>query len=335
MHATSKYKYNFINYMNKITIQIIIIILMIAMNLVMNNKMFLWMTLEISTMSFISMIIMSKSFNASIIYFIISFISSTIMFMGLLYHPSINMNILIMISISIKIALFPLNYWFNLMSKSINYTNLGILMTLMKFIPLNIMHLMVEMNQFMLPVVIISMIMSPIMTINKYSLKLILSYSSIHQTSMMIMIMYMNFYMFMLYFLLYTLITYTLMLMLNSMNNKLKYEFNMNKKMKIMYFFMMISYSYFPPMTTFIMKWSLIENLIMMNIQFKLISFIVMLSSFIMIWSYLNFMNNNIYNYPNFNKMFTSKFIMKKSQKEVFMIWMMLLSSMMYMYFNF
>nr|ALO64585.1 NADH dehydrogenase subunit 2 [Andrena nitida] len=323
------------NYTNKITLQIIIIALMITMNLIMNNKMFLWMTLEISTMSFISMIIMSKSFNSSIIYFIISFISSTIMFLGLMYHPSINMNILIMISVMIKIALFPFNYWFNLMSKSINYMNLSLLMTLMKFIPLNILHLMIEMNQFLLLAIIISMVMSPIMTINKYSLKLILSYSSIHQTSLMIMIMYMNFYMFMLYFSLYTIITFNLMSMLNSMNIKLKYEFNMNKKTKITFFLMMISYSYFPPMTTFIMKWSLIENMIMMNNQFKLISIIIMMSSFVMIWSYLNFMNNNIYKYPNFNKMFTSKLTMKKSQKEVFMIWMMLMSSMMYMYFNF
>nr|ALO64516.1 NADH dehydrogenase subunit 2 [Andrena cineraria] len=322
------------NYMNKNMLQVMIIMLMITLNLFMNNKMFMWMTLEISTVSFISMIIMSKSFNSSIIYFIISFISSTIMFIGLLYHPSINMNILIMISVLIKIAMFPFNYWFNLMSKSTNYMNLSILMTLMKFIPLNIMHLMIEMNQFMLTIIIMSMIISPIMTINKYSLKLILSYSSIHQTSLMVMIMYMNFYMFIFYFTLYTIITMNLMSMLNSMGNKIKYEFNMNKKTKIMFFLMMISYSYFPPMTTFIMKWSVIENLMMMNNQFKLISIIVMMSSFIMIWSYLNFMNNNIYNYNNFNKMFTKKSTMK-TQKELFMIWMLLLASMIYMYFNF
>lgn len=335
MHATSKYKYNFINYINKITIQIIIIILIIAINLVINNKIFLWITLEISTISFIRIIIISKSFNARIIYFIISFIRRTIIFIGLLYHPSININILIIIRISIKIALFPLNYWFNLISKSINYTNLGILITLIKFIPLNIIHLIVEINQFILPVVIIRIIISPIITINKYSLKLILSYSSIHQTRIIIIIIYINFYIFILYFLLYTLITYTLILILNSINNKLKYEFNINKKIKIIYFFIIISYSYFPPITTFIIKWSLIENLIIINIQFKLISFIVILSRFIIIWRYLNFINNNIYNYPNFNKIFTRKFIMKKSQKEVFMIWIILLSSIMYIYFNF
>nr|ALO64847.1 NADH dehydrogenase subunit 2 [Andrena flavipes]UPX88733.1 NADH dehydrogenase subunit 2 [Andrena flavipes] len=322
-------------YMNKTTLQIIIIIIMMTMNLIMNNKMFLWMTLEISTMSFISMIILSKSYNSSIIYFIVSFISSTIMFIGLLYHPTININILIMVSILIKIAMFPFNYWFNLMSKSISYMNLSILMTLMKFIPLNIMHLTIEMNQFLLPMIMMSMIISPIMTMNKYSLKLIMSYSSIHQTSLMVMIMYMNFYMFILYFTLYSIITISLMKMLNNMNNKLKYEFNMNKKTKTTFFLMMMSYSYFPPMTTFIMKWSVIENMILMNNQFKLMSIIVMMSSFIMIWSYLNFMNNNIYNFNNFNKMFTSKPIMKNSQKELFMIWMMLLSSMIYMYFNF
>nr|ALO64405.1 NADH dehydrogenase subunit 2 [Andrena labiata] len=331
---TLKYKYNFMYFTNKFSIQIIIIIILIIMNMFMNNKMFLWMSLEISTMSFISMTIMSKSYNASLIYFIISFISSTIMFMGLLFYPSMNLNLLILISILIKIAMFPFNYWLNMMSKSLNYMNLGILMTLMKYIPLNILHLLNDMNQFILPVVLASLIISPIMTINKYSLKLILSYSSIHQTSMMVMIMYMNFYMFISYFMLYTTITMSLMNMLNKMNSKLKYEFIMDKKMKIMFFFMMISYSYFPPMTTFIMKWSIIENMMIMNNQFMLITIMVMLSSFIMIWSYLNFMNNNIYNYNSMNKMFMNKSKMK-GKGELFMMWMLLLSSLTYMYFNF
>nr|ALO64568.1 NADH dehydrogenase subunit 2 [Andrena dorsata] len=322
------------NYMNKITFQTTIIILMMSMNMIMNNKMFLWVTLEITTMSFISMTILSKSYNASIMYFIISFISSTIMFIGLLMHPSINMNILIMVSIMIKIALFPFNYWFNVMSKAINYTNLGILMTFMKFIPLNIMHLTVEINQFLMPIIILSMVLSPIMSLNKYSLKLILSYSSIHQTSLMMMVMYMNFYMFIMYFSLYTIITLNLMSMLSNLGNKLKYEFIGNKKTKAMLLIMMISYSYFPPMATFIMKWSLIENMIMMNNQFKLMSIMVMLSSFVMIWSYLNFVNNNIYNYNNFNKMFMKKSTMK-SQKKLFMIWMIMLTSVTYMYLNF
>nr|ALO64823.1 NADH dehydrogenase subunit 2 [Andrena minutula] len=334
MQHTLKYKYNFMNITNKLNLQIIIIMLMVSLNLVMNNKMFMWMTLEISTVSFISMIIMSKSYNASIIYFIISFISSTIMFLGFMFHPSINMNMLISASILIKIAMFPFNYWFNLMSKSINYMNLGMLMTLMKFIPLNIMHLLTELNQFILPVIMASMIISPIMTINKYSLKMILSYSSIHQTSLMVMIMYMNFHMFIMYFIMYSLMTINLLNMLHHMNSKLKYEFISSKKTKIMFFMMMISYSYFPPMTTFIMKWSIIENLIMMNNQFKLITIMVMLSSFVMIWSYLNFMNNNIMNYNNFNKMFMKKTTMK-SQKYSFMIWMFTTTPMLYMYLNF
>nr|ALO64767.1 NADH dehydrogenase subunit 2 [Andrena bicolor] len=322
------------NYMNKISLQTSVIIIMIVLNLFMNNKMFMWMTMEIMTVSFISMLILSKSINSAILYFIISFISSTIMFLGLLMYPSINMNMMILISILIKIAMFPFNYWFNLMSKSMNYMNLGILMTLMKFIPLNIMHLTIEMNQFLMPIIVVSMITSPIMTINKYSLKLILSYSSIHQTSLMMMIMYMNFYMFILYFTLYTIITMNLMILLNKSMSSTKYEFMMNKKDKIIYFMYMIMYSYFPPMSTFIMKWSLIENLIMMNSQLKLVAIIVMLTSFVMIWSYLNFMNNNIYNYNNFNKMFSEKSTMK-SQKKLYMIWMMMLSPMIYMYFNF
>nr|ALO64700.1 NADH dehydrogenase subunit 2 [Andrena angustior] len=334
MQYTLKYKYNFINYTNKISLQIIIIITMIMMNLFMNNKMFMWMTMEIMTMSFISMLVLSKSINSAIMYFIVSFISSTIMFLGLLLYPSINMNIMILISILIKIAMFPFNYWFNLMSKSMNYMNLGILMTLMKFIPLNIMHLTIEMNQFLMPFIMMSMIISPVMTINKYSLKLILSYSSIHQTSLMMMIMYMNFYMFMFYFTMYTIITINLMITLSNSVNSMKYEYMMNKKNKIIYIMYMIMYSYFPPMSTFILKWSLIENLIMMNNQFKLIAIIVMLSSFMMIWSYLNFMNNNIYNYNNFNKMF-SKNTTTKSQKKSCVIWMIMLSSTMYMYFNF
>nr|ALO64637.1 NADH dehydrogenase subunit 2 [Andrena haemorrhoa] len=322
------------NLNNKISLQIIIIMLMIVMNTMVNNKMMMWMTLEITTMSFISMTILSKSLNPSILYFIISFISSTIMFIGLILYPSINMNMLILISIMIKIAMFPFNYWFNLMSKSINYMNLSTLMTLMKFIPLNIMHLTIEMNQLTMLIVLVSMMISPIMAINKFSLKLILSYSSIHQTSMMIMIMYMNFYMFIMYFFTYTIITFNLMMTINNWTNKIKYEYLMSKKTKITFFMMMIMYSYFPPMTTFIMKWSIIENLLIMNNQLALISIIIMISSFIMIWSYLNFMNNNIYKYNNFNKMFVMN-KKTKLQKKLFTIHIMTLTSFLYMYINF
>nr|ANM47945.1 NADH dehydrogenase subunit 2 [Andrena camellia] len=322
------------NLKNKSILQIMIITLMIIMNMMINNKMFMWMTLEISTMSFISMMIMSKSYTPSILYFIISFISSTMMMLGLMVNQTMNMNILIIMSIMIKIAMFPFNYWFNLMSKSINYMNMSIMMTMMKFIPMNIMHMTIELNQFTMLMIMASMMISPIMTINKYSMKLILSYSSIHQTSLMMMIMYMNFYMFITYFILYTIITVSMMNMFNKMSSKTKYEFIMNKKMKTMLFITMIMYSYFPPMATFIMKWSIIENMIMMNNQFKLISLIVVMSSFIMIWSYLNFMNNNIYKYNNFNKMFM-KSSKTKLQSPLFTMWIITVSSTTYMYINF
>nr|QCG69836.1 NADH dehydrogenase subunit 2 [Andrena striata] len=322
------------NFTNKSILQITIITSMIMLNLIINNKMFMWMTLEISTMSFISMMIMSKSYTPSIMYFIVSFVSSTMLMLGLTLHPNINLNMMIMVSIMIKIAMFPFNYWFNLMSKSINYMNLSILMTLMKFIPMNIMHMTTEMNQLMMLMIVASMIISPVMSINKYSTKLILSYSSIHQTSMMMMIMYMNFYMFITYFTLYTIITLSLVYTFSKTSNKMKYEFIMNKKMKITLFITMIMYSYFPPMTTFIMKWSLIENMIMMNNQLKLISLIVVMSSFVMIWSYLNFMNNNIYSFNNFNKMFMNK-PKTKLQTPMIVMWIIIMSSMVYMYINF
>nr|QCG69823.1 NADH dehydrogenase subunit 2 [Andrena hunanensis] len=322
------------NFTNKSILQITIITSMIMLNLIINNKMFMWMTLEISTMSFISMMIMSKSYTPSIMYFIVSFVSSTMLMLGLTLHPNINLNMMIMVSIMIKIAMFPFNYWFNLMSKSINYMNLSILMTLMKFIPMNIMHMTTEMNQLMMLMIVASMIISPVMSINKYSTKLILSYSSIHQTSMMMMIMYMNFYMFITYFTLYTIITLSLVYTFSKTSNKMKYEFIMNKKMKITLFITMIMYSYFPPMTTFIMKWSLIENMIMMNNQLKLISLIVVMSSFVMIWSYLTFMNNNIYSFNNFNKMFMNK-PKTKLQTPMIVMWIIIMSSMMYMYINF
>ena len=285
-------------------------------------------------MSFIRIIIISKSFNSRIIYFIISFIRRTILFLGLLLYPSININILILIRIFIKIAIFPFNYWFNLIRKSINYINLRILITLIKFIPLNIIHLIIEINRFIILIVIVRIIIAPIITINKYSLKLILSYSSIHQTRLIVIIMYTNFFIFITYFIIYSIITISLINILNKINNTLKYEFNIDKKTKMSFLLIIISYSYFPPIATFILKWSLIENLILINNQFKLISVIVIISRFIIIWRYLNFINNNIYNYNNFNKIFVKK-INIKTQKDLIIIIILLITSIIYSYFNF
>ena len=177
-------------------------------------------------------------------------------------------------------------------------------------------------------------IISPIITINKYSLKLIISYSSIHQTRIIILIIYINFYIFISYFILYSIITINLLIILNKITNTLKYEFNINKKIKIIFFLIIVSYSYFPPIATFIIKWSIIENLVIINNQFKLISIIVILSRFIIIWRYINFINNNIYNFNNFNKIFI-KTPLIKSQKNIIVIHIILFTSFMYTYINF
>ena len=65
-----------------------------------------------------------------------------------------------------------------------------------------------------------------IITINKYSLKFILSYSSIHQTKLIVIIIYINFYIFITYFIIYSIITINLINILSKINNTLKYKFN-------------------------------------------------------------------------------------------------------------
>ena len=300
----------------------------------MNNKIFLWITLEIATISFIRIITISKSYNARITYFIVSFIRSTIIFIGILIYPSIRINIIILIRVFIKIALFPFNYWFNIIRKSINYINLGIIITLIKFIPINIIHLTIDINQFIIPFIVTRIILSPIITINKFSIKIIISYSSIHQTRLIIIIIYINFYIFITYFILYTIITIRIVTILNKSGSLLKHEFNLNKTNKMIFFTIIILYSYFPPITTFIIKWSIIENLIITNNQFKLITITVILSRFIITWRYLRFINNNIYTYNNFNKIHKQKSLIKLN-KPLTLIWRITLTSIIYIYCNF
>lgn len=79
-----------------------------------------------------------------------SFIRRTTLFLVIIFL-TVNINIPITVRIIIKISIVPFNCWFNLVRKSLKNINLGILLvTLIKLIPLNILHLTIEFNSFVL-----------------------------------------------------------------------------------------------------------------------------------------------------------------------------------------
>nr|ALO64624.1 NADH dehydrogenase subunit 2 [Lasioglossum calceatum] len=299
-----------------------LLIIMMLMTINSPNLFFMWMFLEISSMSFVIYLNINSIKTYSILYFLISSISSImIMFSFLTQSFMLDINYFLMFSIWLKLGMFPLNNWMNFMMKNINYISLMPLITIMKIIPMMIFIYFIKFN-LMIITMLILLSLPPIMfSFNISSYPMLLNYSSMYNMPMIILFSYFNLNLMMTYLIMYMLITIYILLMLNSYSIYYKNSLNINMLNKNNFFFnlMMFSYAQLPPLSTFIMKWNLINYIIKTNNNLILIMMLMILYSLLMTFNYLNFNNNYFLNNMkighkiNINKKLKINFIFKFS----------------------
>nr|UZG66094.1 NADH dehydrogenase subunit 2 [Asymmetricata circumdata] len=260
----------------------------------------MWIGLEINLMSIIP-IIHEKSIlssEASIKYFITQAIASTIIMMTIImmmwksnFLSLVNFDsIMLMImnsSLMLKLGMAPLHFWFPELLEGLNWNNCLLMLTWRKITAMVLIMYNTEYNLFMSTVIISSMIISGLMSMNQVSIRKIMAYSSINHMGWMLSSMIIEKSIWMIYFIIYSMITInnTLMMKIIFYLNQLFPNISISPSMKLFFMLNFISLSGMPPILGFLPKWLTIQSMILNNMY--LLSIIMILFTLIMIYVYM------------------------------------------------
>jgi len=152
-----------------------------------------WLGLEINLISFISLIIFRKkliSTEASLIYFIVQAIASTIFLYAIImyiFNSSLtfifieNFHYLIILALIIKLGAAPIHFWLPLIIININWINNYLIITWQKLAPIILLSYCRKINRYLFIIfIIISSIIGSVGGFNQINLKKAIAYSSIN-----------------------------------------------------------------------------------------------------------------------------------------------------------
>lgn len=253
-----------------------------------NNWISMWIGLEISLLSFIPLIqTKNKIRSESIIkYFIIQRIASTMLLFGvviMLVGANINNEIIITISILIKLGSSPFHNWVLLTIEIIDYFEIFIILTILKLPPLSILY-QISSNKINLPIYI-GIVIGSILALNQSSIRKLIGYSSIYNIRILL-ITTNKFNVTTTYLLIYSIIILIIItiiktIKINFFNQIMLNEHNINTKINI--WVNILSIAGFPPIIGFLIKLIVIQNLVL-NEQLLIITVITFTSIIIIIF---------------------------------------------------
>nr|YP_010757439.1 NADH dehydrogenase subunit 2 [Nephotettix parvus]WEU77782.1 NADH dehydrogenase subunit 2 [Nephotettix parvus] len=254
-----------------------------------NNWVSLWIGMEISMLSFIPLMMSNKitSSQSMIQYFIIQSLASTMFLFSIitmLVGANMELNeMLMVISMLIKIGIAPFHNWVLNIIESMDYMIMMFLLTIMKLPPLTAMY---HINSGMLTIpMLISITISSVSSLNQSSLRKMLGFSSIYNmtliissiSTMKISLIFMLIYSINLFMLVYLIES----MKINFINQFVFNEFTLWLKMNL--WINMLSMAGFPPLVGFLSKMMIIQMLISLNEMF-LVSLIMMTSLLILMF---------------------------------------------------
>nr|QHF16903.1 NADH dehydrogenase subunit 2 [Therioaphis trifolii] len=272
-----------------------------------SNWLSMWMGLELNMFSIIPIINFKQSIysiEATMKYFLIQAFASIILLIFLILKSMLfmmmNFNLLILLPLLIKMSLMPFHLWLPSMIEGLNWMSCLLLMTWQKISPMIMISYLIINKSLILMISMISM--NSIMGMNQNSIRKILAFSSINNSSWMLIAMIMNENIWINYFLIYTMLNFLIMNIFNKFKinylNQIKF-FNLNFFFKLNLLMLIFSIMGLPPMMGFLMKWMLIKMLIynkMFMILIMLITLAILNLYFYLKLSYFLLFNFNLFN---------------------------------------
>nr|NP_008497.1 NADH dehydrogenase subunit 2 [Ixodes hexagonus]AAD05504.1 NADH dehydrogenase 2 [Ixodes hexagonus] len=250
----------------------------------------LWMSLEINMMIFIP-ITNSKNFlssNSMVLYYIIQSLASSLFFFSSLMSTismTMTFNLIIMITMLIKLAAAPFHSWFPQISEGMNFSSFFILSSFQKIIPLYILSFIN--NHMLIPFIILSSMVGSLGGLSQTSFKKILAFSSISHPSWIMCLIMINQNFWLVYFSIYTIILIMIITWLKNNNSPLIINSN---SMKLSFFNKILLFSFFlslgglPPFLGFLAKWVAI---ILISKKLPLVLLVLIISSLLNLFFYM------------------------------------------------
>nr|YP_009428447.1 NADH dehydrogenase subunit 2 [Apis mellifera sahariensis]YP_009971669.1 NADH dehydrogenase subunit 2 [Apis mellifera]AIA77365.1 NADH dehydrogenase subunit 2 [Apis mellifera scutellata]AIS38993.1 NADH dehydrogenase subunit 2 [Apis mellifera intermissa]AJF44091.1 NADH dehydrogenase subunit 2 [Apis mellifera syriaca]ATX69108.1 NADH dehydrogenase subunit 2 [Apis mellifera monticola]AUW36114.1 NADH dehydrogenase subunit 2 [Apis mellifera capensis]AUW36322.1 NADH dehydrogenase subunit 2 [Apis m len=282
----------FMNFKYHWFIYLLITIFVLMMN--SNNIFIQWMLMEFGTIISISLInIKSTNKTPSLIYYSVSVISSIFLFfMIIVYLSSISFtktdtfNFMVQMMFFLKIGTFPFHFWMIYSYEMMNWKQIFLMSTLIKFIPIYMMVSMTKINSWTLYFLITNSLYISFYANKFYTLKKLLACSTIFNSFYFIFILELNKNMFIAMIILYSFNYFLLISFLNKFNIQ---NFNFmfyNKYQMYTFLTLMFNYSMYPIFLSFVIKWNLIFMMVSVK-AYNWILFLLMISSMLMIWNYI------------------------------------------------
>nr|ALO70984.1 NADH deshydrogenase subunit 2 [Pselaphinae sp. 3 EF-2015] len=275
-------------------------LLMSTMISISSNSWFgMWLGLEINLLSIIPLmnnIKNSYSSESSIKYFMVQVISSSFILLTMIFIMKFNynnsINLIMNSSFLMKMGAAPFHFWFPEIMEGLNWMNCLIMLTWQKITPMIILNYILINLNFIMIIIMISIMIGSIMGINQNNLRKILTYSSINHIGWMISsIMFLEM-LWIYYFLIYSIIIINIILILSKyfiFHLKQMFMF-FNKNFKLNFIFIMNFFSLggIPPFVGFFPKWLTIQMLILNN--HSLLSYFMITFTLITLFYYMRLM---------------------------------------------
>nr|ATL63092.1 NADH dehydrogenase subunit 2 [Bombus consobrinus] len=255
-----------------------------------------WLSMEFSTILMISMInIKSNNKIVSILYFMMSSISSlliiifiTLNYSQLYFIKNYDMNNILMISMFLKIGIFPFCFWMIKIYLMSSWKQIFIMSTLMKFIPIYFFSSIMYFSPNMMILMLLNNIFLSLYTNLNFSIKKMFGCSSVFNSFFFYFILQINKNYFFLFMFIYMTLFFLITFMLNFYNIKNQDFSNFSSKAFIIFTILMFMYSMFPLFMTFLFKWQFI--ILFNKIYSNNIIILLLLMSMMMIWNYFTLM---------------------------------------------
>nr|YP_010249647.1 NADH dehydrogenase subunit 2 [Nothochrysa sinica]QTT60766.1 NADH dehydrogenase subunit 2 [Nothochrysa sinica] len=256
-----------------------------------NNWLGAWMGLEINLLSFIPLmnnLKNSMSTEASLKYFLVQALASSILLFSIIMMSLNNNNMfnindinifnwILNSSLFLKLGVAPFHFWFPEVIEGLNWFIGTILMTWQKLAPMILLSYCVSFN-YLNSIILFSIFIGSIGGLNQISLRKIMAYSSINHMGWMLSSFLISNYYWFIYFLIYCFLSISIISLFLKFNifyiNQAFNLMNFSPILKFIIFCNLLSLGGLPPFSGFFPKWIIIQNI---NSNF-LITFMVCLT---------------------------------------------------------
>lgn len=218
-------------------------------------------------------------------------------------------NLLIILSIIIKLRIPPFHFWLPLISISMPWYTLFFLLTTQKITPFYLLSLLnfTINSPLLLSILIFCTIIPPFIIIKFNNLKILLSYSSINQSRWIILLIYIKNIIWFRYFIIYSIILLYIFIIIQINKTYKSVNYFTTPKLNILNIIYILNLARIPPFSFFIIKWYRIF-LIIINSNLYIIVILIIIGSLIILYLYTIILIKSLFFYRLTTKIIKYKY---------------------------